>query len=401
MQTIRLAILQHLKFMEASHIKHNLVYYNALLAAPPWLAKIKWDVIVLDTTLLRMRWADHFQEWKWNLRWLKHLNCLKIALPQDDYDYSEVLDEWLYEWGITAIFTPLPKLHYRETLYPIMSKQAQFYHGLTGYIDRDAAYDIRPKLRPVAERPLDIVYRANHLPYWYGSHAQQKHKIGDIVNQRAQEQGLLTDISTKPQDVILGNQWLQFLASGKAVIGTESGVSAINRRGEIRAYIEKLLHSNPTLTFDQVSTLLPPGWDSHDFFAISPRHFEAVITKTVQILVEGDYSGILMPNTHYIPLKPDYSNLDDVLDKLQNLDYLTEITERAYQDIYLSGKYTYRSLAEDVENIIASQGAGQSSSFPWQQKFLWQLARLSSSLEELKIHGTSEVRQLLLGPSYS
>ena len=42
---------------------------------------------------------------------------------------------------------------------------------------------------------------------------------------------------------------------------------------------------------------MPSGWDSYAFFAISPRHLEAVITKTAQVLVEGRYSGVLEPES--------------------------------------------------------------------------------------------------------
>ena len=49
------------------------------------------------------------------------------------------------------------------------------------------------------------------------------------------------------------------------------------------------------------------GWDSYAFFAISPRHLEAVVTKTAQVLVEGSYSGVLEPERHYIPVRRDFS----------------------------------------------------------------------------------------------
>ena len=49
-------------------------------------------------------------------------------------------------------------------------------------------------------------------------------------------------------------------------------------------------------------------------FAISPRHLEACATRTCQVLVEGEYSGVLRPGEHYIPVRKDLSNLDDVLE---------------------------------------------------------------------------------------
>ena len=55
-------------------------------------------------------------------------------------------------------------------------------------------------------------------------------------------------------------------------------------------------------------------WD-HNFSyrTISPRHFEAAAFRICQVLFEGEYSGVLRPMVHYIPLKKDFSNFDQVV----------------------------------------------------------------------------------------
>src|SRR5262249_12503824 len=78
-------------------------------------------------------------------------------------------------------------------------------------------------------------------------------------------------------------------------------------------------------------------------------------TKTCQILVEGEYSGVLEPDRHYIPLKRDFSNLDEVLDKLRDRHLVDEMVERAFNDIYLSGQYSYRAFAHQIEQALGAQ----------------------------------------------
>ena len=90
-------------------------------------------------------------------------------------------------------------------------------------------------------------------------------------------------------------------------------------------------------------------------FAISPRHFECAMTKTCQVLVEGDYQGVLEPGRHYIELKRDYSNLDEVIEKIQDRELCEQIAERAYEEVVASGKYTYRLLAEQVAAHLPNQ----------------------------------------------
>ncbi len=361
LRSVRAAIRHHLLALESVQPQERLIYFNAIHGAPAWLRHLQFRTIVLHTTFLCMRWSRSFSRWKRGLDWIGKLDCTKIALPQDEYDHSNVLDEWLDDWAVSVIFTNFGP-EYRQQLYPRMRRKAEFYECYTGYIDEAAAHSYAFKLKPPAARPNIIVYRATHLPYWFGSHGQLKHRIAAVVEERARALGLTCDISTRPQDLILGDRWLDFLASSRAVIGCESGSSVLDRRGELQAQVRALLKGNPSLTFEQVGAYMPAGWDDYRFLAISPRHFEAVITKTCQILVEGHYNSVLEPDRHYIPLKRDFSNLDEVLAKVQDDGLVTKMVECAYNEIYLSGQYTYRRLAAElVAAIVADKSNGVAS----------------------------------------
>jgi hypothetical protein len=97
-----------------------------------------------------------------------------------------------------------------------------------------------------------------------------------------------------------------------------------------------------------VDAQMPSGWDSYAFFAISPRHLEAVITKTAQLLVEGSYSGVLEPERHYIPVRRDFSNLDEGLERLRDVEAVEAMAERAYREVYLSGQHNLGVLADQL-----------------------------------------------------
>ena len=109
-----------------------------------------------------------------------------------------------------------------------------------------------------------------------------------------------------------------------------------------------------------------PGEDGRlQLFAISPRHLEACATRTCQVLVEGDYSGVLRPGEHYIPISKDLSNLDDVLEQLQSDEQRERLTEAAYRDVVASGRYGYERFVAEVEQAaaegLALKGAGAGS----------------------------------------
>jgi hypothetical protein len=258
----------------------------------------------------------------------------------------------MYEWNASVIFScfgqPL-----RKVLYPLMCERATFYEVLTGYINNELAHELQKKVLPLEDRKMHVIYRASQLPYWFGSHGQIKHRIAGIAAERASRLGLTCDISTRQSDTIVGEAWLKFMASGKVVIGCESGSSVLDRRGEIQAKISRMLQSDPTMTFDQVSEQMSPGWDNYSFFALSPRHLEGIITKTCQVLVEGSYNGILEPDLHYIPLRRDFSNLDEALERTKDTRSIQEMVERAYRDIFLSGRCSQKILAYQIQNAIS------------------------------------------------
>jgi hypothetical protein len=85
---------------------------------------------------------------------------------------------------------------------------------------------------------------------------------------------------------------------------------------------------------------------------ISPRIFEAIGCGTLLILFEGEYSGILRPNLHYVPLKKDFSNLKSVISILRNEQKCKAITEQAYRDIIESGKYSYQTFIRNFDDTL-------------------------------------------------
>ena len=363
-EVTRKTITDHLNVMEYCDINHDVVYYNTYETVPHLtqidtksghipdeLCNRYFDAIILHYTFLSFRTLGlPFYKWKRKFDWIRDLKALKIAIPQDEADYAALLDEWLYDLGVSVIFS----VHYKSEgpLYPTMRNYAEIYPCLPGYIEEKTAQEFRSNLLSVAVREKDIVYRARRLPHWYGRAGLLKYRIADVVEPKAKALGFNVDISTRVEDSIMSRDWLKFLASSKAVIGTQGGYSAINWRGELKEEIRAILREESALSFEEVSAKMQPGWDDYQLFTITPRHFEAVITKTCQLLLEGEYKGVLEADKHYIALKKDFSNLDEALERLRDHSYVQQMVDQAYEDIYLSGHYTYRIFSKKIEEAI-------------------------------------------------
>jgi hypothetical protein len=103
----------------------------------------------------------------------------------------------------------------------------------------------------------------------------------------------------------------------------------------------------------------PPGWDDYGFTAISPRLFEAAQSKTAQLLVEGEYDGILEAERHYVPLRADMANLDEALERIADVADTEAFAERAWEDLILSGRYSYGAFAAHVETVVEEAAGGR------------------------------------------
>ena len=89
---------------------------------------------------------------------------------------------------------------------------------------------------------------------------------------------------------------------------------------------------------------------------VSPKIFEAIRLRTALILFEGEYSGVVEAGRHYIPLARDFSNADEVFDRLNDLDFIEALTERAFREVISSERYSYRAFIQGVDAHIDSYG---------------------------------------------
>ena len=69
--------------------------------------------------------------------------------------------------------------------------------------------------------------------------------------------------------------------------------------GQVHEATGKYVKNHPDADYDEIERNCFPGMDgTFKGVAISPRHLEACATETCQILIEGHYNGILVPDKH-------------------------------------------------------------------------------------------------------
>jgi hypothetical protein len=289
---------------------------------------------------------------------LRNLSAPKAALVQDEFWNIEKVERFINAFEIGTVFSVAPSSEWPK-IYPSVSPSVRFRRVLTGYLD-DATLG---RLIAAGESPLprkrDIVYRAagRPNPAW-GRLGYTKQLIADAVSRQAPECGLDVDISTDARDTLYGDAWNAFLAGSRYTIGAPSGASLLDRDGAVTKRVDAYLKLHPWASFEDVEKHCFAGMDGNILITtIGPRHIEACATRTCQILVRGDYNGLLLPDVHYIPVQPDFSDLPRVLASLGDEGRRRRIVDQAFNDVVKPLRLTYRNFVKEVlEAALIGEG---------------------------------------------
>lgn len=196
---------------------------------------------------------------------------------------------------------------------------------------------------PGVERDIDVGFIGDI--YWPFLGDRERTDLIEWFERNGPTRGLACDIRKQrlPRD-----EWNLFINRTKAIIGAESGTYYLNDRGRlldrVRAYN---LFENRDASFEEIFDRFyrdQPREVSGK--SISSRHFEAIGAKACQILIEGDYNGILEPDVHYISVKKDLSNITDAIARFRDEDYRAAMVERTYE--YVMSAHTYRHRVDGL-----------------------------------------------------
>ena len=276
---------------------------------------------------------------------------LKAMFIQDEYREVNSYVDLIITLGIDVLFTCVPDRIAGVLYRRLLDRGVTLVPTLTGYVPSD---EVEHFVKPLEQRPFDIVYRGRPVPLELGNLGREKSDIAIRVGELAGQHGVKVDVDWREEARIYGDRWIEFMASGRATLGTESGASIVDLDGSIAAAVERYRAAHPDADYRAVHRdVLAQHEGRLVLNAISPRVFEAIRLRTALILFPGEYSGILQSGRHYIELAKDYSNFADVVRRLRDPEFLERMTETAYADIIESGRYSYGAFGRTVGLALA------------------------------------------------
>jgi glycosyltransferase involved in cell wall biosynthesis len=330
--------------------RHRYYYHDIRDPVSEALKDVRFQVVLFDTTALNIRTyrpRGLFLAEKERYRFVAEWDAVKIAFPQDDYDHSAVLDDWLADYRFDVVYSVV--WEHRDLLYPRMSGQGVILPALTGYVDDADIPTMAGRAGPLRTRPIDIGYRARFLPAQFGSYGQRKGLLAERMERAVQGQGLVTDLSTAPDRVFYGEDWYRFLGACKFTLGSEGGSSLWDPHGEVTDRVAAYTRDHPGASFHEVEAACFPGLDRQRVFsAVSPRLFEAAMMRCGQILLEAPYLGVLEPGRHYLPLDDACERAPEVIRRMKDRAAVERMVEACYGELIGGPRFRYSTFVAEV-----------------------------------------------------
>jgi hypothetical protein len=350
--TFTSTVREHLESF-AAYSRHSFHYMPATSTPIPSSESFDIDLSIFDAIIVhysvRLALPDYLQARI--AAKIERFHGLKFLFIQDEYETTETARCWMERLGFDIVYTCVPPAG-REYVYPSHRlPRIEFRSTLTGYVPLDSAID--NYALPIEARSVRIAYRGRMLPYRFGTLGWEKYRIGVDVKRLAEARGVPVDIEVDDCKRIYGSDWYRFLGSARATLGTESGSNVFDFDGSVARRVNEMLAADPETPFEKVfGEVLAPLEARIRMNQISPKIFEAARLRTALILFEGEYSGIIKPYEHYLPLRCDYSNIDEVLAALEDIPRLQAMTDRVYRDLITSGKYSYQAFVQGIDADI-------------------------------------------------
>lgn len=331
---------------------------NTALGMPRGLRDLEFSVVVLHYSLFAYPYTaftpQAFFEYLGRLR-----RSYKVAFFQDEYHHCKARFAFLNDYNVDCVYTLVLDRDF-DKIYRKYTRVPTLVNHIPGYVSDDCLAAAQRFALPVDQRTIDVGYRGRKLPPYMGRGSREKYTIGPEFKRRAAGLGLELDIEVDERHRIYGEKWYKFLGNCKACLGVEAGVSVFDIEDVALEQYNTLIAANPHTDLDDlrepIQKILEP-WEDYIFHrVISPRHFEAAAFRICQILFEGHYSGIMKPRVHYIPLKKDFSNFDDVIRMLSDRSLCDEVRSNAHRDLIASGDHTYACFMQSFDRRLLEAG---------------------------------------------
>lgn len=379
----------------ASHSSSTVDYFNVDQTDPVDFAY--YDAVFVNfcvTSHARIEEKPDF--WPDLVAALARFEGIKVVVAQDEYDFTDRVKEFLLQTGADIVLTNVPPDAVHLVYGDPEFSRVQFETVRTAYlalrapavlqVDREITKDeldllrqrwneqmngtscrdhvavlpagitwtpaVGPEILPLAERPIVLGYRGRELPYRLGDLGWHKAEVGWRFKWACRCRDIPCDIEVDEDSRFHGAAWPRFIARCRVMLGTPSGANVFDPDGKLHRRMVLRHRENSKLRYDDVREEVQAHDVGFDMGQVSARIYEAVAAGTALALVRGSYSGVIEPDEHYLPIEPDYSNVDEVLDRILDVPAMQAMADRALAHVSSDPANYYEAMVRRVDELV-------------------------------------------------
>ena len=323
-------------------IEHDYIIHDASFKLPSYIKNYPFDLIILNSSFLcnvftrkRTRFTYKY------FSFLSESDAFKVALPQDDYYCSDVLDRLLIDFDINLLVTVLPQ-HVSQLLPLFSSSSRKIIKGYTGYLSERMIKNANKFYIERSKRDFDLVYRASSNPSFPNKLAYLKANLGRIIEHNINKK-YHVDINPPKNDFLNGLDWWSFLANARVTLGSNSGSDFIIRNHNCEQYL-----TNKKISNEKKISYIDHEDKNKNMTALSPRNIEAAILGTTQSIVSGDYGGLFIAGEDYFELDDGLAKVDELNHFLGDYELQERLAASAKEKILDTKELRIESLIENI-----------------------------------------------------
>jgi len=276
------------------------------------------------------------------IRWFQKRRGKVVMFIGNEYDLLDQKISFIQQTGVEYVCSQLPE-----------SAARWLYAECTGSKVLAMPHALNPRLYHPGQgqkRQVELGFRGARYPLFIGD--TERNDLLDFFQRSAPALGLKIDFGYK---TIRRGDWSDFLRGCQAVVGAEAGSYYLDKHGHAITSAKLYQRAHPHAGFQEIyDRFFKPLSHYVSGKSISSRHFEPIGAKTCQVLLEGDYNGILKADEHYIKINKDRSNIEDVIRRLKDEDYRRRMVDRTYD--YIMQNHTYAHRIRRLIQILEQDG---------------------------------------------
>lgn len=286
----------------------------------------KYDIIFV----LHSVTGDNFSDLVELEKYLCNRKGLLFLFVANEYLELDKKIEFINNIGADYIGTQFP-LHIAKNFYKnIKATIIETPHGLNENIYFDKG----------KTRSIDIGFRGAKYPLFIGD--SERNNFLELIKEKEKKFNLKNEIIVGDQGKLSRHEWSNKLNQYSGIVGAEAGSYFLDENGASLNKSKIYCENHEGVTIEELRDNIFKNQNFLSGKVISSRHFEAIGTKTCQILLEGDYNQILEADQDYIMVKKDFSNIDNAIEKFLDVDFRKNIVDDAFNKVITNHTYSQR-----------------------------------------------------------